>query len=180
MRLLDRPIVIIGLDGAVRNPTEVAGYEVGRVKHQYSGEPIFVSYNGTNHYDALLLKAGFNSRAILARLRPSSAIQVAVGDRQTIQPTAPPHLSQSSSTAVVVSEHLPLLSVPEVEEQGIYNERDYGSINSTLPIASGLINHGVFSKSKASRCDTSYFSVPSLELINPPQQIELDDLQQNM
>ncbi|OGT06352.1 MAG: hypothetical protein A2X78_04030 [Gammaproteobacteria bacterium GWE2_37_16] len=70
MRLLDRPIVIIGSDGEIINPNEIDVYydNLGNV-HPYTGEPIFVFYNGEDHYDALLLQTGFKGRDILSCLR---------------------------------------------------------------------------------------------------------------
>ncbi|MGE3920846.1 MAG: OTU domain-containing protein [Gammaproteobacteria bacterium] len=46
MEVLNRPIVIMSPDGSIRNKTDIG---------QYSGEPIFVYYNGHNHYDGLTL-----------------------------------------------------------------------------------------------------------------------------
>ncbi|MGE3919910.1 MAG: AMP-binding protein, partial [Gammaproteobacteria bacterium] len=46
MQVLNRPIVIMSPDGSIRNRTDIG---------QYSGEPIFVYYNGHNHYDGLIL-----------------------------------------------------------------------------------------------------------------------------
>lgn len=61
MSLLGRPIVIIGPDGKIRNRSDLAGA---------TKEPIFVYYNGRNHYDACLLEDGWGKRAkeILASL----------------------------------------------------------------------------------------------------------------
>jgi hypothetical protein len=56
MRVLNRSIIVIENNGKVTNP-----YDAQR----FSGEPIFVYYNGHNHYDAFLLKEGFNGRSIL-------------------------------------------------------------------------------------------------------------------
>ncbi|HYF98413.1 MAG TPA: hypothetical protein VD770_05460, partial [Coxiellaceae bacterium] len=59
MRLLDRPIVVIGPDRKVRNAIDLEGF---------SGEPIFVQYNGHNHYNAYLLQEGWHGREILGSL----------------------------------------------------------------------------------------------------------------
>lgn len=45
MRILNRPIVIIGPDNLIRNQADLRG----------DGVPIFVAYNGHNHYDGLIL-----------------------------------------------------------------------------------------------------------------------------
>lgn len=45
MRVLNRPIVVIGSDNTIRNRDDIA---------QFAGEPIFVWYNGSAHYNALL------------------------------------------------------------------------------------------------------------------------------
>ena len=75
MRLLDRPIVVIGSDGMIRNKEAV---------NQYSGkEPIFVFYNGGDeqgsgkpgHYDVLLLRDGYDGRSILSEMRNHSTSQ---------------------------------------------------------------------------------------------------------
>lgn len=48
MRVLDRPIYVIDSDGKIRNRgINITG----------SGDPIFVYYNGHNHYDGLLIQA---------------------------------------------------------------------------------------------------------------------------
>lgn len=59
MRVLNRPIVVIGPEGSIRNPDDV---------QRYQGEPIYVSYNGHNHYDAYLRKDGYSSQDILNNL----------------------------------------------------------------------------------------------------------------
>ncbi len=59
MRLLDRPIVVIGPEGTIRNVNEV---------RQYPGEPIFVYYNGVDHYDVFTLRGGYDGRTILIEM----------------------------------------------------------------------------------------------------------------
>jgi OTU-like cysteine protease len=54
MRLLDRPIMVVGPNGRLRNDAP-----------HFRGEPIFVYYNDHNHYDALLLTGTKQARAIL-------------------------------------------------------------------------------------------------------------------
>lgn len=60
MRLLNRPIVILGQNGRILNEATINLYP-GR-------DPIFVYYDGIAHYDALIVQDGCNSRDILARL----------------------------------------------------------------------------------------------------------------
>ncbi len=62
MKLLDRPIVVIGPDGKLMNGLDI---------EKFTGEPIFVHYNGHTHYDAYLLKKGWyeRSREILGSLK---------------------------------------------------------------------------------------------------------------
>ena len=72
MELLQRPIVIIGVEGTVRNRDAVEKYR--------RQEPIFVYYNGGDdcgsdrpgHYDALILRPGYDGGAILAAVLDSS------------------------------------------------------------------------------------------------------------
>lgn len=61
MRILNRPIVVIGPDGNISNRSDLTGV---------AGEPIFVRYNGHDHYDAYLLAGEWHGRAneILASL----------------------------------------------------------------------------------------------------------------
>lgn len=62
MRILNRPIVIIGPDGKIR--------KTGDDLDASPGEPIFIYYNGDNHYDALLLAdaSSIDAREILFSL----------------------------------------------------------------------------------------------------------------
>jgi tetratricopeptide (TPR) repeat protein len=55
MRLLGRPIMVVGPDSKIVNVNDA---------HR-RGEPIFVYYNGHNHYDALILTGEKEARAIL-------------------------------------------------------------------------------------------------------------------
>jgi len=59
MKMLDRPIVVVGPDGMVRNLADLTG----------SGDPIFVQYNGHTHYDALLLTGEKTAEEVLEDLR---------------------------------------------------------------------------------------------------------------
>jgi len=73
MRVINAPIVVIGPNGGIRNPEGL---------NRFSGEPIFVYYNGYTHYDALLLADDYRdrSREILDYL-------------SSLQSDAPPHSS---------------------------------------------------------------------------------------
>lgn len=56
MRVLNRPIIVIGEDGNIINRDDAA---------RFTGQqPIFVYYNGHNHYDALLLRDDYHQRSI--------------------------------------------------------------------------------------------------------------------
>jgi hypothetical protein len=59
MRLLDRPILSIGPTGRLINPQDA---------ERFKGEPIFVAYNGHNHYDCYLLRQGTSGREVLNKL----------------------------------------------------------------------------------------------------------------
>lgn len=58
-RLLDRPIIILRPDARPIIPDNLG---------ELHGEPIFVNYNGHNHYDALILKKGFEAKKILEEI----------------------------------------------------------------------------------------------------------------
>lgn len=80
MRVLDQPILIIGPNSQIINLSE---------KERFKGEPIFVYYNGIDHYDALTLKPGQTAQTVLANLQrqpiiipPSSQTHVDVGNSQ--------------------------------------------------------------------------------------------------
>ncbi len=59
MTILNRPIVVVGTDGKIRNLSDLSG----------DGVPIFVQYNGHNHYDALILTGERGAREIFEVLR---------------------------------------------------------------------------------------------------------------
>ena len=54
MTMLDRPIVVIGPSGEVRNTVDL---------DRFGGEPIFVYFNGHNHYDGYLLQEEWSERS---------------------------------------------------------------------------------------------------------------------
>lgn len=61
MRVLERPIIVIGPDLKIRNQ------EV--LEKRFHREPIFVLYNGNNHYDAFLRAEGANAKSIIDFLK---------------------------------------------------------------------------------------------------------------
>jgi len=65
MRILNRPIVIIEGRGTIRNAATIDPYR--------NGDPIFVYYNGINHYDAYLFARNVDGRQILDRIDPRPA-----------------------------------------------------------------------------------------------------------
>lgn len=67
MRVLGRPIIIIDPQGTVRNREDA---------QERDGEPIFVYYNGYNHYDGALLSSDYQgrSRELLNQLLTQSNI----------------------------------------------------------------------------------------------------------
>lgn len=73
MRVLNRPILIIGADGQLINLND---------KERFADEPIFVYYNGIDHYDALTLKPGLTAQTVLANLKnqPKTELKAAVVD----------------------------------------------------------------------------------------------------
>ena len=62
MRLLDRPIVVIEPNNRLAHTSTLDG---GR----FNGEPIFVYYNGRNHYDGLILNGKKDAQAVWDELR---------------------------------------------------------------------------------------------------------------
>lgn len=58
-RLLDRPVIVIRPNNEPLIPDHL---------DRFGGSPIFVYYNGLNHYDALTVAPGFHADEILARL----------------------------------------------------------------------------------------------------------------
>lgn len=74
MRIFKRPVIIIGPSGEIRNPDV----------EDLSEEPIFVYYNGHNHYDALIKSDQVSGNEILAHLKsepvnePKSAMRTEI------------------------------------------------------------------------------------------------------
>lgn len=60
MRVFNRPIVVVGPDWHIRNQINIQGF---------NGEPIFVLFNGHNHYDAFIQEEGVSSQEILSFLK---------------------------------------------------------------------------------------------------------------
>lgn len=65
MRVLDRPILVIGPDNRLVNPAD---------RQRFAGEPIFVYYNGHNHYDGLVLQEGRDAQFVLSQLDNAAAV----------------------------------------------------------------------------------------------------------
>jgi hypothetical protein len=66
MRVLGRPIVVISANsGAINNKTDLQNLRNSGFNFE---RPIFVFYNGVNHYDALNVRVGHDPRAILEQL----------------------------------------------------------------------------------------------------------------
>ena len=63
MRVLNRPILVVGPDANITNLSD---------RDRFKGEPIFVYYNGHNHYDALIQAPGTTSQAIITHLQTLS------------------------------------------------------------------------------------------------------------
>lgn len=63
MNLYNRPIIVIRDNGKHNIPDDID------VPGKYTAEPLFVYYNGVNHYDALVIKPGYSAAAILAEIR---------------------------------------------------------------------------------------------------------------
>lgn len=57
MRVLDRQIIVIGPDGNIQNRDTL--------ERRFNGEPIFVFYNGRDHYDAFLREGEITSQSII-------------------------------------------------------------------------------------------------------------------
>lgn len=98
MRVLNRPIFIIGPEGRLTNSAAT---------ERFNGEPIFVYYNGIDHYDALLLKSGHTARTVLARLQhqpnailPGPQAQVGVGNLNQEFATSLPKTKIKPKTAL--------------------------------------------------------------------------------
>jgi OTU-like cysteine protease len=60
MKILDRPIIIVESNNRIRNLSNVEDNN----RLMFPGEPIFVYYNGHNHYDALIRKNDINISGI--------------------------------------------------------------------------------------------------------------------
>jgi len=64
MKMLDRPIVVIGPTGNIMNLSDLTG----------ESDPIFVQYNGYNHYDALILTGEKTAKEIFEHCLNSNQI----------------------------------------------------------------------------------------------------------
>ena len=71
-KVLDRPIIVIRSDASPTIFDDVDAYD---------GEPIYVYYNGSSHYDGLLLATGVDGRMLLQEIRDS----ISAGDQLEYQ-----------------------------------------------------------------------------------------------
>ena len=105
MRVFNRPIIIVGPNSKIRQ----SGF--GEIEKQYPDEPIFIYYNGVDHYNALILDGTLTSNSILTNLRTFSSKQKVPSVRlsQDINPpgTLASSLSSSSSSASKSPEPVP-------------------------------------------------------------------------
>lgn len=90
MRLLDRPIVIIGHNQEILNQQHLDDLHL-------SGDPIFVYFDGLNHYDAFVVTEGANAKEILGRLLLTQRQHVEVGTIETSSSISSASSSSSSS-----------------------------------------------------------------------------------
>ncbi len=103
---LGRPIHIIGPDGdSIASATE-----------DHTGEPLFVFYNGTNHYDALVSRPGMARSQILSHLKFSQAIRNAVSTATPDQINA--GIARAAGTGVLNAEVAKATISHAVETQG--------------------------------------------------------------
>lgn len=80
MRVLNRPIVIIGPDGKIRNQQDI---------QRFKGKPIFTFYNGHNHYDALICKNNYSEQQILGQLIQLPQQEDRINDDTLSEPIEP-------------------------------------------------------------------------------------------
>ena len=80
IKLLDRPIISIGLDGKIVNK---------QILPLSQGTPIFVFYDGINHYDAALLQKNFTPEIVLATLLQDTE-KSKIAATSTMQPPSVP------------------------------------------------------------------------------------------
>ena len=95
-RITNMPIIIIRPDANPVIPDNI---------DNYAGKPIFIYYNGHNHYDAFILQEGFNARAILNNIRNA----IRQGQRIAYSNVAKP--SEYSTTFKQVLEQLTCLKM---------------------------------------------------------------------
>jgi HEAT repeat protein len=82
MHVLDRPIVIIGLDGKIQNQHET---------DMFDGEPIFVCYNrDLEHYDSFVLDGTQDAREILREILTELTRSVELPQHEKHKPTSSP------------------------------------------------------------------------------------------
>lgn len=67
MRVTNRPIVVLEANGQITNRQDIL---------RFPGSPIFVFYNGENHYDKLIIQHGYQARELLVQIQQANADQV--------------------------------------------------------------------------------------------------------
>ncbi len=110
MRVLNRPIVIIDqTTGNIRQGMEL---------HRFTGEPIFVLYNGHNHYDTLLLDETHTGREIFNNLNiPVAEKQGVIRTTLTEAPGAETNLKEQEYGAHVKKEAADAIQVTILDTQ---------------------------------------------------------------
>jgi PAS domain S-box-containing protein len=76
-RIFNRPIIIIGPDSQILNPDILTDKAFFSPTGDVLADPIFVYYNGINHYDALTIRSEFDGRNILRALIKEQQVPVA-------------------------------------------------------------------------------------------------------
>ena len=112
MRLLDRPIAVIGPEGTIRNIEAVRQYN--------ERDPIFVYFDDHVHYDAFILLPGFDGRAVLNELLQRSS-QEEVG---TEAPKRPGAKNTTSKNREAIGEVRVNTATPVLQEEGRQYEED--------------------------------------------------------
>lgn len=135
MELLNRPIVIVGPEGTIRNKDAIERYR--------GKEPIFVFYNGGDergsdkpgHYDALILRDGYNSLSILTEMLESSAMREGGAEAKSVveAPALPSSLPMPTTSQVI----FPPAIFPLINRSALSGHRMNAStvmIHDSMPI----------------------------------------------
>ena len=125
MDKLERPIAVIGPNGKLRNFADVeAKYNDLKRKNQKI-EPIFIYFDGKNHYSSLTVKEGIDANAILDDLLKKSAPSLTAAVA-SVGPQQPPSVTPIPSQ---VHENLePPFDVPEAEGDHSHGNCMYRSV----------------------------------------------------